>query len=162
MKKFLLALCAILMVTTLFMGCEFFDKIKAETYDKWYALDIAELKKLEIPIGEDDETSAASKKIAIAEFYAYYNETEGMTIVIAQDENNTTDYLKPAFGKKTFTPKEFNSDKWLVFVAAVLDECEEPLCISRPSFYTDISTVVGDIEGIQWKQLLKEVINNWL
>ena len=163
MKKLLVCFCAIFMATTLFVGCEFFAKIKEETYDKWYQLNTSKVKLPDIPLGEDDETSEASKTIAIAGLYAYYNEKDGMTLVVVQDENTTTDYLKPAFGKKLFSPSEFNSDKWLILVAAVLDECEEPTCISKPSLYTDISAVTDDIkEGIQWKKLLKETISTWL
>lgn len=162
MKKLLVCFCAIFMATTLFVGCEFFAKIKEETYDKWYQLNTSKVELPDIPLGEDDETSETSSTIKIDGLYAYYNKTEGMTVVVAQ-ETKSGSYLKPVCGKKLFSPSDFNSDKWLILVAAVLDECEEPTCISKPSLYTDISAVTDDIkEGIQWKKLLKDTISTWL
>lgn len=155
----LLATFFVLFVTS----CSAVEELKNFYLDKWYQYNPEKVGNLQIPIGssDDSEDSETADNISIAELYARYDSTEGLTIILAQDEESSGDY-KPIYGKKTYTKEQFNTVAW----AAVVEVGDfnaiegEPAIAIKPALYKDLSEIV-DGEGIQWKKILVNILMDW-
>lgn len=165
MKKSLCILTILLATffVGLFVSCSAVEELKNFYLDKWYQYNPEKVGNLQIPIGADDDSegSATTENISIAELYARYDSTEGLTIILAQDPESSGDY-KPIYGKKTYTKEQFNTVAWATVVElGDFNAIEgEPAIAIKPALYRDLSEIVEG-EGIQWKKILVNILMDW-
>ncbi|MBE6350827.1 MAG: hypothetical protein E7062_08805 [Spirochaetaceae bacterium] len=158
MKKLLFVFLTLVAFTL--VGCDFLGDMENYYSDKWYQYDPEKISELKIPIGASDNSAddKTTNFIDIAEFYAFYNKTDGLRIIIAQSPENSGD-SKPIYGEKKYTAEEFSTARWISLVElGNLKPLEtEPVVVSNHAFYRDFSSIING-EGIQWKRILADIL----
>lgn len=156
MRRFVL-LAALAVFAALLASCDM-DGITEYYSDQWYEYDTSRLADIKIPVGTSDtDDAAATKEIAIAGLYAYFNQSSGLRLVVAQG-TSASDYAKPVYGEKTYSTEEFSAAKWIALVElGNLRKCGKPDCIGS-DLYLNLSDITDKDGGIQWKKVLTNIL----
>ena len=173
MKKLfnILMLSAVLLGTVMMTGCGLEERIK-ETYNTWYKYDREG--GLNIPVGTDDSSedmsSASQAYLQNAEFYVYYDEDDGLKVVVQSTKKENIELYGGALstsvdvvtgGVKQYTTKEFGPVKWTALMASGAFEVDrEPMVSKDPDKCIQLFGENNTPLTIQWKKILRNYLIN--
>ena len=166
MKKISKLITILALFASVFMicSCGLKDAIDA-THNKWYKYNNEN--GVTVPFGDDtSENSTTAASLSGAEFYLYFDDDDGLLVVLQKDSIQsvdlaggllTQDITVTTGAKKQYTKEQFDSVRWGVLAASgKIVPCDTPTFIAKHDGCIDLSEAINN--GIQWKKVLRQIL----